>query len=266
MSIDSLPMVSVVIPLFNTEKWIAETLDSILSQTYENIEIICVDDCSTDNTLDVINNYIIKSNKIKTISLNQNSKTAAARNAGISIAGGDFILPVDGDDLIEPKYIETAINIFLNNPEIAVVYCNAIKFGHIQEPWILRPYCPNEILNKNMVHCAGLYRKADWVKYGGYNEKLIYGREDWDFWLKFVENKRVFYRIPERLLLYRVQGPSRSSFLQDKDKIDASLKIIHQTHKKLFWLQAVKNLNFRKLTLRKLKARLKHYIKCLIFR
>jgi glycosyltransferase involved in cell wall biosynthesis len=238
----STPLVSVVIPLYNTEKWIGDTLQSVLNQSYENIEIICVDDCSTDDTLKVVEKHIAISSKIKAISLKKNSKTAAARNAGIEIATGEFILPLDGDDLIEKPYIKSAIQIFLNNPEIAVIYCNAKKFGSVDEEWNLDPYNPKEIIKKNMVHCSGLYRRTDWVKYGGYNEDLIFGREDWDFWLKFVENKRVFYRIPNYFFSYRVQEKSRSSFLNDKTKMESSLSIIHKTHIKLFWRKRVTNI------------------------
>ena len=245
-------LVSVVIPAYNAASTIIETIDSVLKQSYDNIEIICVDDCSTDNTLDIISKHKQRNIKnrigIRVVSLEVNSKTAAARNAGIKEAEGYYILPLDADDLIDPHYVEKAVDILSCNPRIGVVYSKARYIGESNDDWYSPPYCPTRIVKRNMVHCSGLYKKIDWEKYGGYDERLLYGLEDWDFWLKFVEDNRFFYRIPEVLFLCRVQNSSRSSFVKDKQQLRESLKIIRKSHARLIFIRKLKRLNAAKIS------------------
>lgn len=227
--------VSIIVPVYNAEKYIAKTLDSATSQTLKEIEIICVDDCSTDNSIKIVQDYIQKDKRISLIKLEQNSKTSVARNTGIKEAKGEFILPLDADDTIDKIYCEKAIQVFKEYPKISVVYSKANMFNEnkIWE-WNLQPYSSKKIIDDNMVFCSGLFRKLDWEKLGGYNENMTEGNEDWDFWLKFTEKGMKFYRIPEKLFHYRQLEKSRHSVIKNKKKHNAILQQMSDNHPTLY--------------------------------
>jgi glycosyltransferase involved in cell wall biosynthesis len=102
--------ISVIIPVYNREKYISNCLDSVINQTYNNLEIICVDDKSTDTSLDIINQYAKKDKRIKVISLSENGGVSNARNTGIKNATGDFLAFVDSDDTIDSTMYQELID------------------------------------------------------------------------------------------------------------------------------------------------------------
>ncbi|MHA1540490.1 MAG: glycosyltransferase family 2 protein [Alphaproteobacteria bacterium] len=214
------PKVSVVIPVFNMEKFIAEALDSAISQTYKNTEIICVDDCSTDNSEKIIKSYIKKNPTVFYMKLKKNSGTPIIpRNIGIKKATGKYILPLDADDKIASTYVEKSMR-EMQKSSADVVYCRANFFGDKKGEWKLKPYSRKRMLFKNVVFISALFRKSDWEEYGGYNEKLTEGLEDWDFWLNFVGDKKKFVRINETLFFYRILKKSRTSMaIDNKEKL-----------------------------------------------
>ena len=91
--------VSVITPMYNCEKFISETIESVLNQTYTNWEMIIIDDCSTDKSKQIVKQYIERDKRIRLIALNENSGAAVARNKGIEVSSGRFIAFLDGDDL-----------------------------------------------------------------------------------------------------------------------------------------------------------------------
>ena len=99
------PKVSVIIPVYNTEKYLRECLDSVVNQTLRDIEIICVDDGSTDNSLAILREYETKDSRIKVLT-QENINAGAARNKGLSEATGEFLSFLDSDDFFEPDAIE----------------------------------------------------------------------------------------------------------------------------------------------------------------
>ena len=101
--------VSVITPMYNCEKFISETIESVLNQTYTNWEMIIIDDCSTDKSNQIVKQYIERDKRIRLIALNENSGAAVARNKGIEVSSGRFIAFLDGDDLWEPNKLEKQI-------------------------------------------------------------------------------------------------------------------------------------------------------------
>lgn len=232
MNISS-PIVSVIIPVYNAAPYITETLESVFASTYTNIEVICIDDCSPDNAVEIIEKYQ-RENKhdLKIIRLDQNAGPSKARNVGISESQGEYILPLDADDKIDPTYIEKGVTHFQKNPETAVFYCQASMFGKINEPCFFPPYDPKEILVRNMVFVTALFKKVDWKRYGGFNENMRQGLEDWDFWLYFVEDNRIFYQSEETLFFYRKIETSRSDSAHKHS--DLLRKQIKKNHPNLY--------------------------------
>lgn len=206
-------MVSVVIPCFNAGNYLSDAVNSILAQTYTSIEVIIVDDGSTD--LDTVR-LLESARWPRTRIIRQaNSGPAAARNAAIRQAAGQYILPLDADDTIEPTYIEKAVAILDEDQDVACVYCKGMKFGAEAGPWDLPPYRLEELVIDNVVFVSALIRKDDWARVGGFTESLVHGIEDYDFWVKLVGAGRKIVQLDEYLFNYRVQQSSRTSKFKD---------------------------------------------------
>ena len=205
---DSPPIVSVIMPCFNQGQFIEEAVESIIAQTFTPVEIIIINDGSTDiETVRLLNHYQ-KPNA--SVIHTENRGPSAARNVGIHQAKGQYILPVDADDRIAPTYLEKAVPILASQPEIGIVYTQAELFGAKTGSFDLPPYQFPDILLGNMIFNSSLYRKADWEKVGGYNENMVCGWEDYDFWLSILELGKDVFRIPEVLYYHREVANSRS--------------------------------------------------------
>lgn len=111
-----MPKISVIIPVFNTEKYLQRCLESVLNQTLSDIEIICINDCSADNSLEILREYSAKDKRVKIINFTRNQGAAAARNAGIKEAGGEYLGFIDSDDYIEPDFYENLYNTAKKTP------------------------------------------------------------------------------------------------------------------------------------------------------
>lgn len=205
---DSPPIVSVIMPCFNQGQFIEEAVESIIAQTFTPVEIIIINDGSTDiETVRLLNHY--QKPNVSVIHT-ENRGPSAARNVGIHQAKGQYILPVDADDRIAPTYLEKAVPILASQPEIGIVYTQAELFGAKTGSFDLPPYQFPDILLGNMIFNSSLYRKADWEKVGGYNENMVCGWEDYDFWLSILELGKDVFRIPEVLYYHREVANSRS--------------------------------------------------------
>ncbi|MGJ4751294.1 glycosyltransferase [Leptospira kmetyi] len=208
--IEENPLVSVVIPCYNYGKYIDETIQSIKNQTYSNWEVVIVDDGSTDPyTVTVLQKYKNMPG-FQVCSIAQ-SGPSAARNFGISVAKGTFILPLDSDDLIHEEYLSEGISAYRKNSDLGIVYCEAKFFGSIKGKWNLPEYKFPEILLENCIFVSAIFRKSDWSEVGGFNTNMKNEWEDFDFWLSLIEKGRFVYRIPRVLFYYRIGHASRSS-------------------------------------------------------
>lgn len=202
--------VSIIIPCYNQGRYVSEAIQSALDQTYDNIEIVCINDGSTDNTSAVVHQFITSHKEIIFIDNKDNHGVIQVRNQAIDASNGDYILPLDADDIIAPTYVEKAVKILDENPQIGVVYCKARFFGDKDKDMDL-PSFNMGILFENCVDNCALFRKCDFLKVGKYKSYMKNGLEDWDFWLSFLEKGYQFFRIEESLFLYRqYKGASRS--------------------------------------------------------
>ena len=228
--------VSVIIPCYNQEKYIAECLDSVISQNNADYEIIVVNDGSTDNSLDIINKYAENNDKI--IVINQkNHGVITARNNAIKIAHGEYIYPLDGDDVIAPNCLKTLCDAMDNNLG-DVIYSEYEYFGGKCGKSLHKKATKFYMTIGNQVCTSALYRKKDWEKYGGYDEIMLEGLEDWEFWLNFIEDEKFFYKVNQTLFFYRIVSGSRNISISDNTKLK---KIIMKKHYKLytykFWIK-----------------------------
>jgi glycosyltransferase involved in cell wall biosynthesis len=182
--------VSVIIPCYNVEKYIDECIHSVLTQTHQDVEIICVNDGSTDNTLSILNKH--QSNhpdKIKVLSFN-NQGAPASRNRGLGISTGDYIQFLDADDVIHPQKFEKQLAGFKKNTDV-VVSDRVQKNEALTKT--LHTYYFDEIeknpletaIKRVITTCNPLYKKKVVVELGGYNERLK-SAQDWEFHIKLV--------------------------------------------------------------------------------
>jgi len=214
--------VSVIIPVYNTEKYIAECLDSVLSQTFKDFEAICIDDGSTDNSLSIIKEYAARDSRIKIMS-QKNQGVVAARNNAIATACGEYILPLDSDDMIAPDCLKVLYN-FITAHDYAVVGPSVWLFGDLKKGKIYRDAGwgkPTGWSTKWNLLCmegglasnSAMYPKRLWEKYGGYDHMFDKGMEDLDFYLNFVDDRQKVICLPDRLVYYRqrsIEGSRRS--------------------------------------------------------
>ncbi len=195
------PLVSVIIPCYNQGQYIDEAVNSVLAQTFQDFEIIIVNDGSTD---EFTNEKLKYYDKPKTRVIHtENQGLAAARNNGIRASRGKYILPLDADDKIDHEYIEESLKIFHSDPLVKLVYCEAEFFGAESGKWPLMAYSYQTLLAFNLIFCTAMFKRSDYDKTSGYNCNLIYGWEDWDFWLCLLDENDIVYRIPKTLFYYR---------------------------------------------------------------
>lgn len=207
-------LISIVVPCFNQGAYLNDCLQSVFNQTHTNWECIVVDDGSTDDTKEIAASWIKKDNRFKYI-YKDNGGLCAARNSGIEISNGSYILPLDADDKISINYIHLALHEFEKDTNLKIVYCNALKFGKINETWNLPNYSIDKLAVSNMIFCSAIYKKADWQKIGGYDVNMVYGLEDWEFWISMLKNGGEVKKIDEIGFYYRTKEVSMVTNLND---------------------------------------------------
>lgn len=210
-------LVSVIVPCYNQAQYLAETLDSVLAQTYHYWECIIVNDGSPDNTEEIAQEYCAKDSRFHYY-YKENSGVADTRNYGISKSNGYYILPLDSDDKIASTYLEKAIKYFELNTSAKLVYSEVELFGTEHGIWQLSPYSHKNILKKNCIVCSCVYKRLDFNLTCGYNPNMVYGWEDWDFLLSLLKPEDKVFKIPETLFYYRIKESSRSTKLEQKKK------------------------------------------------
>jgi glycosyltransferase involved in cell wall biosynthesis len=194
------PLVSIIIPIYNYGIQFEKTLQSVFDSTYKNVEIVIVDDGSTDTYVKLKLESIKDHPNIKIIH-QENQGPSSARNYGVKNSNGVFILPLDGDDTIHPDYIQSCVNILKNNKTISPVYCDTHHIGQIQGVE-QRPEWSLERLRQGpfIVNCAMFHRESFDVC-DGYDITLK-GWEDYDLWIRMGLKGYSGKRIPKPLFTY----------------------------------------------------------------
>jgi glycosyltransferase involved in cell wall biosynthesis len=215
------PLVSVIVPAYNADKFIAQTLESVLSQTYQNIEVLVVDDGSTDTTPEIVKDFAKKDSRVNLLQ-QSNSGVAVARNLAYLHSKGEYIAPIDADDIWYPQNLEKQVELLTKSePLVGVVYSWSVD---INEAGLLTGGFYNSTI-EGEVHDALVYkyfignasssliRRACFEKVGGYNCKLklenAQGCEDWELHLRIAQYYQ-FKVVPEYLVGYRQIASSMS--------------------------------------------------------
>lgn len=196
------PKVSVVIPCFNHGVYLAEAIQSLLEQGVSDWEAIIVDDGSTDSTDEIVGQLTKLDKRVFSLRTD-NRGLSAARNAGIGIARGKYILPLDADDCLAPSFLSDVLN-SVGEHDYRVVATGVEKFGF--EAGIYTPpstIAEHSFVGKNPIVCTSLFSKRLWKEIGGYDEIMRDGYEDWEFWIRASMVGVEFIVIPKPLFRYR---------------------------------------------------------------
>lgn len=217
------PLISVIIPTYNCGRYIKRAVDSIMQQTFNNFEIIIVDDGSDDNTKEMLADSLVKNNKIKYI-FQINQGHAIARNRGVKEARGEFIAFLDADDYWDPRKLEKQLEVFNKNPAIDLVHSNVYVFNEGEEN---KPRLPGISIDYNKFTQDKLYkkllffqidvriqtimlRKSIFEKIGDFDENLTrLGCEDREFNLRVFKECKTYF-INDYLAYYMLRKDSES--------------------------------------------------------
>jgi|GEM_PF-905833 len=213
---DNLPLVSIIVPVFNGEKYLRESLDSIVVQTYPHLEIFVMDDASTDSTPDIIASY---GNKVRHIRQPQNRGIYSNANDGIALAHGEYIAVYHADDVYDPRIVEREVYYLERHKEVGAVFCKDIfvdgenkEYGRLQLQPEVRGNRPldystvfNALLeykNRMFVCPTAMVRASVHRDVGVYRQEQFFNTSDLEMWLRIAQ-KRPLAILEEYLLRYR---------------------------------------------------------------
>jgi teichuronic acid biosynthesis glycosyltransferase TuaG len=224
-------LVSIITPSYNSEKFISETIKSLQNQTYKNWEMIIIDDCSQDKTVEIIESFIKKDSRIQLHRLDKNSGAGIARNTAIQAAKGDYIAFLDADDLWKPEKLEK---------QLAFMQTNNLPFTFSFYDWIdeagiylkKRIEAPRNLTYKQLFFCnyvgnlTGIY---DVKFFGKIPISSIRKRQDWIMWLTILKKIKTAKPVPESLAFYRIRKNSISR--SKMELIKHNFLVYRQFHK-----------------------------------
>lgn len=209
------PLLSIVIACYNDAAYIEQAVSSALNQTYSNKEVLVVDDGSNIETKAVLKKLESKITKLIT---QENQGQSVARNNGVRKAKGEYILNLDSDDFFEISFCEKAIRKFEEDNEIAIVTCNVNRFNTSGNIDVFFPNggSLNNFLFSNSAMGSSMFKRKDWERCGGYEEKLpILGLEDWEFYIQILKFGGYAYVIQETLFNYQVRENSTTDRIRE---------------------------------------------------
>jgi len=229
-------LISIIVPCYNHAQYLDECLESVLGQIYTNWECIIVDDGSPDKTEEISQSWINKDSRFQYL-YKKNGGLSSARNAGIKVSNGGFILPLDADDILHPDCLKKMMLILKNNHSISIVSCYTKCFKGNKTNIVseLKPLGSNyrDLMFENKLIASSLFRKECWEEVGGYDENMNKGFEDWEFWLNITKRQRTFYFVEEFLFYYR---KSKKSMLVDalNNHAETNMEYIFRKHQDIY--------------------------------
>lgn len=231
------PLVSVILPTYNRAFLLPRSINSVLNQTYKNLELIVVDDNSTDNTKEIVKG--LKDKRIKYVQHKNNKGAAAARNTGINLSKGEYIAFQDSDDEWLPEKLEKQMKVFENlSPKYGVVYCGYWRIKNNNKRYLpfsnlshTSGYIHNDILMTSFVSMVTVIsRKGCFLKSGIFDCNLS-RIVDWELFIRISKNYHFKYiNVP----LVNVYCQSTSSISKNNSAFIKSMEIILEKHKLIF--------------------------------
>jgi teichuronic acid biosynthesis glycosyltransferase TuaG len=222
MKTQTLPAVSIIMPAYNSVKYIEESINSVLRQSYTDWELIVVNDGSTDNTEEIVQKFIEIDNRIKLFN-KQNGGIASSRNFGHKQASGSFIAYLDHDDLWMPEKLALQMKEFGQRPEVDVILTNGIVFYSVADQketeynTLIGLYSYKSLYLKQIVAnyipiLSVIVRRSVIESIGEWDEGKIYeGCDDYDYWFRMARARATFYSLKDQLFMYRKHSNNYSN-------------------------------------------------------
>ncbi len=205
-------LISIVLPTYNGEKYLADSIESVINQTYKNWELIIINDCSTDKTLEIAQNYAAKDNRIKVYSNDENLKVPKSLNRGFSLANGEYFTWTSDDNMYKPRAIEYMVNYLDNNRNFNMVSCDFEFVNENKTPsdrntkhWEREQF---KLWKRCNIGACFMYTREIALKTGGYAENMFCA-EDYDYWCRLALIGKIAY-LDENLYTYRINSQSLS--------------------------------------------------------
>ncbi len=212
----SSPAISVVMPAYNAGKYIEDAINSVLTQTYGKYELIVIDDCSKDNTYELIKDFAGKDARVRFFRNERNSGVSYTRNFGVLVAKGDWIAFLDSDDMWSPEKLQKQVDLLKEHPDAVISYTGSSFIDFEGNPFsYILPATPlmtyKELLKRNLLSCSSVIVKKDVMQRVKMAKDSMH--EDYSAWLQILKEKenRYAYGIDEPLLIYRISKGSKSS-------------------------------------------------------
>lgn len=211
--------VSVIIPLYNKQEYISECIESVLSQTYKDFEVIVVNDGSTDDSARVARKYPVRVLDVS------NRGIAGARNAGVMISSGSAILPLDADDWIDKEYLSKTVPLMTH--DVGIVSTDMQRFGTQDQLLPARVLTFEEERSYNEIPVCSLIYRGAFLQCGGYTPRVP-GYEDWSLWSDILKRGWKMAVVNEPLFFYRT-GCNTANEEADKRRQEFT-RLIHEWH------------------------------------
>jgi GT2 family glycosyltransferase len=219
--------VSVIIPCYRQAQYLPLAVHSVVAQTFPDWELVIVDDGSPDETAEVARR-LIERHRGRAIRLlrQPNAGLPGARNAGIRAASGRRVLPLDADDALAPTFLARTMLALDGSPSASIAFTDVARFGGAEGVVRMGPWDIQTLAQRNVAVCTSLYDRAVWEAVGGYDENMLSGYEDWDFWLRCAEQGLGAVHVAEPLFFYRYRPESMVLRAAERDKQLRALLVI----------------------------------------
>lgn len=221
-------LVSIVIANFNYGCYLSQAIESALNQSWPAVEIIYIDDGSTDDSLEIAQRYPI------TVLVQENQWVAAARNNAVEFAKGKYLFFLDADDLLQPQAIEHCMQLMAAAPpEVGYIYGQMDYFEYKQGLFASQEFSPKALARSNYICVSSLIRRDVFVEAGGFDKGMVEGREDWEFYVRLYHQGIQGRFLAEPLIRCRKHRPPKKKFINTSKNL-AGAKLFYK-FPKFFW-------------------------------
>jgi glycosyltransferase involved in cell wall biosynthesis len=228
-------LVSIIVPAFNAGAHISENLRSISCQSFQNWECIIINDGSQDSTREIVEEYIREDRRFSLINTG-NSGVSSARNTGIRSSKGTYIFPLDSDNYLHRDCLGRCMDAFSRDENLRLVYTEAMLIGEEEGLWNLPSFDYRTMLKYNMIDNSAMFMRSDFDRIGGYRTNMVYGLEDWDFFIAllfgFKENN--VFKINDPLYYYRVSKGGRRLTVAGSERQKEMLDLLVYNNYKIY--------------------------------
>lgn len=230
--------ISIVLPVYNGAEYLAESIESVIAQTYANWELIIVNDCSTDDSLAIASKYASLDGRIKVFSNPKNLKLPNTLNAGFGHACGDYYTWTSDDNKFKPKALQTMVECLEENPDVVMVYANytCIDSGG-KDVELVKKTTINYLFVGNVIGACFLYTADAAKKVGAYDANLFLA-EDYDYWIRLCQVGRILH-IEDDLYYYRIHEKSLTA--TKKNQVDEQTYKVLEKNFQFAYTKSIEN-------------------------